>query len=275
VTIGYPSVVEILGELVESGKISVSVLRVVSCGEPLSGGLREYFERIFNTVVINYYEASEALVLGTETNSEYGMYLFDNMNYFEIIDDKIYVTCLYNFAQPLIRYEISDKLNINKDFELVIESDKNKKEIIKEKMTENINKILTEKNLDNVQLYIKFIDRIMHDKASGKKRLTIKKMTEMFKMKRILLAVMGFCMLITSVTACSAQDINEVKENAVIYENNNITVVLKVDNPVMTVNGKEININENNTSPVIVSGRTLVPARGIILIKDTNLLFKI
>jgi len=69
----------------------------------------------------------------------------------------------------------------------------------------------------------------------------------------------------SSVTACSAQDTNEVKENAAVYENNNdVTIVLQVDNPVMTVNGKEINIDENNTSPVIVSGRTLVPVRAII-----------
>ncbi len=233
VIIGYPSAVKILGELVESGEISISLIRLVSCGEPLNSGLREYFEKTFNAVVANYYGASEALILGAETNTNEGMYLFDDMNYFEIINDKMYVTCLYNFAQPLIRYEISDKLNIkadslskypftrvetilgrdedilwfkNKDeekeflhplsvegyslsgmrdyqfvqkndtgFELIIEADENKKEAIKEKMTENINKLLNEKNLDNVEFYIRFIDRIMPDKISGKKRLTIQK----------------------------------------------------------------------------------------------------
>lgn len=232
VIIGYPSAVKILGELIESGKISISALRVVSCGEPLRVGLREYFEKVFNTTVANYYGASEALILGAETDGEDGMYLFDDMNYFEIINDKMYVTCLYNFAQPLIRYEISDRLNIkddnfskypftrvetilgrdedilwfenknkdkeflhplsvegfslngmrdyqfvqknNKGFELIIEADDGKEEIIKEKMTENINKVLCEKNLDNVEFYIKFIDRIIPDKISGKKRLTIK-----------------------------------------------------------------------------------------------------
>lgn len=77
-------------------------------------------------------------------------------------------------------------------------------------------------------------------------------------MKKILLAVISFCMLITSVTACSAQDVNEVNEN------NSVTVLLQVDNPVMTVNGEKVNIDENNTSPVIVSGRTFVPIRAII-----------
>ena len=37
-----------------------------------------------------------------------GIYLFDDMNYIEVAEDGIYLTCLYNFAQPLIRYKIGD-----------------------------------------------------------------------------------------------------------------------------------------------------------------------
>ena len=37
------------------------------------------------------------------------------------------------------------------------------------------------------------------------------------------------------------------------------TIVLRIDSPIMTVNGEEKNIDENGTSPVIISGRTLVP----------------
>ena len=41
-------------------------------------------------------------------------------------------------------------------------------------------------------------------------------------------------------------------------------IVLTVDEPMMTVNGTETNIDENGTTPVIVNGRTLVPIRAII-----------
>ena len=40
------------------------------------------------------------------------MYLFDDMNIIEIADGKMYLTCLYNFAQPLIRYRLSDSLTL-------------------------------------------------------------------------------------------------------------------------------------------------------------------
>ena len=38
------------------------------------------------------------------------MFLFDDLNVVEVIDGEMYVTCLYNFTQPLIRYHISDHL---------------------------------------------------------------------------------------------------------------------------------------------------------------------
>jgi len=41
------------------------------------------------------------------------MTLFDDLNVIEVIDGKMYLTCLYNFAQPLIRYQISDRLVIH------------------------------------------------------------------------------------------------------------------------------------------------------------------
>ena len=38
------------------------------------------------------------------------MILFDDMNVIEVESGVMYLTCLYNFAQPLIRYRISDSL---------------------------------------------------------------------------------------------------------------------------------------------------------------------
>lgn len=41
------------------------------------------------------------------------MLLFDDMNIIEAGEDGIYLTCLYNFAQPLIRYRLSDRLALH------------------------------------------------------------------------------------------------------------------------------------------------------------------
>lgn len=108
--IGYPSAIKILGEMVESGEVAMDVVRVISCGEPLNSGLRIFLEQTFRAEVINIYGASESLALGVETGREDGMLLFDDMNIIEVEDGRIYLTSLYNFAQPLIRYEITDHL---------------------------------------------------------------------------------------------------------------------------------------------------------------------
>ena len=110
IIIGYPSAIKILGELVENSEVSVDVCRVISCGEPLAPGLRDYLEKIFGSVVVNFYGASESLAMGVETDRTEGMYLFDDMNYIEVENGKMFLTCLYNYVQPLIRYEITDQL---------------------------------------------------------------------------------------------------------------------------------------------------------------------
>lgn len=110
--IGYPSAIKILGELVESGELQVDVFRIVSCGEPLGASLRNYLETVFEAEVVNIYGASESLALGVETSHEEGMVLFDDLNYIEIEDGVMYLTSLYNFVQPLIRYRISDQLSL-------------------------------------------------------------------------------------------------------------------------------------------------------------------
>jgi len=112
IVIGYPSAIKILAELVERGELLLHVVRLISCGEPLSTSLRQYLEQVFHTRAVNFYGASESLALGVETDPEQGMLLFDDMNILETADDGIYLTCLYNFAQPLIRYKLTDRLTL-------------------------------------------------------------------------------------------------------------------------------------------------------------------
>lgn len=110
IIIGYPSAIKILAELVEQGQVKLSVLRVVSCGEPLGAGQRRYLEKELGAAVINVYGASESLALGVDDGS--GMLLFDDLNVVEVVDGEMYLTSLYNFAQPLIRYHLTDSLTL-------------------------------------------------------------------------------------------------------------------------------------------------------------------
>lgn len=112
IVIGYPSAIKILAELARDGRVPVRLARVISCGEPLGAGLRAFFEASFCCPVVNIYGASESLALGVETGAEDGMLLFDDLNAVEVEGGAMYLTCLYNFAQPLIRYRLSDRLTL-------------------------------------------------------------------------------------------------------------------------------------------------------------------
>lgn len=112
IIVGYPSAVKILAQLVEKGNVTVNPVRVISCGEPLGANLRNYLEKCFDTKVVNFYGTSESLAMGVEMNPDEGMLLFDDMNFIEVESGVMYLTCLYNFAQPLIRYRISDSLKL-------------------------------------------------------------------------------------------------------------------------------------------------------------------
>ncbi|MBD5136534.1 MAG: phenylacetate--CoA ligase family protein [Lachnospiraceae bacterium] len=232
--IGYPSAIKILGELVEKGEIEADILRIVSCGEPLGASLRNYLEEVFHAQVTNFYGASESLALGVENNHEKGMMLFDDMNVIEIENGTMYLTCLYNFTQPLIRYRLSDNLTlqepdgkngyqftkavgllgrnedilwfedgngkreflhplavegicieglkdyqfrqVSKDtFEMSAEvSEMASKDTIRAEILEQMRNILEEKKLGYVQFYVDFVDEIMPDLQTGKKRLVVK-----------------------------------------------------------------------------------------------------
>ncbi len=112
IVIGYPSAMKILAELMKQGQVDTKLVRAVSCGEPLGTSLRAFLEEQFRTPIVNIYGASESLALGVEAAPEEGMILFDDLNVIEVENGKMYLTCLYNFAQPLIRYQLSDNLTL-------------------------------------------------------------------------------------------------------------------------------------------------------------------
>lgn len=72
-------------------------------------------------------------------------------------------------------------------------------------------------------------------------------------MKKIFLLLVTLLLCFPAITACAAT------------ENDNLSIVLQIDNQMMTVNGvaKEID-SGRNTVPVVVNERTLLPARAVV-----------
>lgn len=110
IIIGYPSAIKIISMLQRDGEFSLNVKRIVSCGEPLDINLRNILENRFKCDVVNFYGASESIAMGAEVTGENAITLFDDLNLVEIEENEIYLTCLYNYAQPIIRYKLTDKL---------------------------------------------------------------------------------------------------------------------------------------------------------------------
>lgn len=75
-----------------------------------------------------------------------------------------------------------------------------------------------------------------------------------------------FILAVALICAAFLAFVGKEHSNSITYaadEEN--TIVLTIDSPIMSVNGEEREIDpEGGTSPVIVSGRTLVPIRAII-----------
>ena len=74
--------------------------------------MRKYLQETLHTEIINFYGASESLALGVEGANDTEMTLFDDVNIIEVMDGEMYVTCLFNHVQPLIRYHITDHLTL-------------------------------------------------------------------------------------------------------------------------------------------------------------------
>lgn len=75
-------------------------------------------------------------------------------------------------------------------------------------------------------------------------------------MKKLISVLLSICMLLSlTLTACAAEETpNE----------NGTTIILKIGSPAMSVNGKDMPIDEQGTVPVIVNDRTLLPVRAVV-----------
>ncbi|MCQ2792412.1 MAG: hypothetical protein MJ208_02690 [Bacilli bacterium] len=108
---GYPTAICLLTkEIIKDPNISMKIKGIISCGEALPKTKRDYLRSVYHCPILNLYDASESLLIGSETGNSF--YLFDDYNYVEVIDNQLYITNLYNYVQPLIRYKMSDYVKL-------------------------------------------------------------------------------------------------------------------------------------------------------------------
>jgi phenylacetate-CoA ligase len=99
---------------------------VIVTSETLHGFMRDAIESTFGCRVFNRYGSREVGDIAGECPSHEGLHVFPWTNYVEIVDERgepvppgvdgeVVVTCLTNFAMPLVRYRIGDRAALAPD----------------------------------------------------------------------------------------------------------------------------------------------------------------
>lgn len=113
VVIGYPTAIKLLDDIAQENGIPFQPEMMITCGEPLPNVLRDCLKEDTHARIINFYGASESLALGVAGDEDGRLTIFDDLNIVEVIDGEMYLTSLYNLAQPLIRYHLTDRLTLH------------------------------------------------------------------------------------------------------------------------------------------------------------------
>jgi phenylacetate-coenzyme A ligase PaaK-like adenylate-forming protein len=120
---GYGSGLCLLAQQQLAGRIHIRPARVMSSGEPLTEEMARTIRDAFQVTPIDVYAASESLAIGISCCHNRGIHLFDDWHGIELTDDKgrpaqpgccgrLVLTNLYNYTQPLIRYQMSDEIRV-------------------------------------------------------------------------------------------------------------------------------------------------------------------
>lgn len=134
----YASMAGILADEQTSGRLQIAPQRIVSTAEVLSPPLRQRLHEVWGDVVHDQYGATEGGIFAVECTSPLrvtddsdrytrGLHLFEDLFILEVVNeqnhpvppgqygDKVLLTVLFNYTQPLIRYELSDKVRLATD----------------------------------------------------------------------------------------------------------------------------------------------------------------
>lgn len=118
---GYPSNLELLIDEAEAGRLRIAPVIIMTGGEYLSDKLRKRLADTFNCYVQTSYSCTEGGTIACECRERH-FHINDDWIIVEPVDennnpvpagvrsDKILLTNLYNYSQPFIRYEVTDRV---------------------------------------------------------------------------------------------------------------------------------------------------------------------
>ena len=123
---GYPSNLELLIDEQKSGRLHISPVIVMTGGEHLSGDLRARLSDTFHCYAQTSYACTEGGTVACECMQKH-LHINDDWVIVEPVDaqgnpvpngklaDKYLLTNLFNYTQPLIRYEVTDRIILHRE----------------------------------------------------------------------------------------------------------------------------------------------------------------
>lgn len=118
---GYPTILELLIDEQKNGRLQIAPVIIMTGGEYLNDQLRDALEVAFGCPVQTSYSCTEGGTIACECPEKH-FHINDDWIIVEPVDhqnqpvpdgvqsDKILITNLYNYTQPFIRYEVTDRV---------------------------------------------------------------------------------------------------------------------------------------------------------------------
>jgi phenylacetate-coenzyme A ligase PaaK-like adenylate-forming protein len=119
--VGYASMLRVLAEEQQSGRLAIRPSALISASEVLTAETRQRVRSAFGVAPTNVYAATETAGIASEC--QHGrMHRCEDLVIAEVVDEdnhpvpagafgaKLLVTVLFSRTQPLIRYELSDRV---------------------------------------------------------------------------------------------------------------------------------------------------------------------
>ena len=124
--IGYASMMRVLADEQLAGHLQIAPCSVLCSSEVLTQETRRRAVQAWGESLFNAYSATEC-GMGAECDQHRGMHLMEDLAIVEVVDqdnrlvppgaygDKLLITTLFKYTQPLIRYELDESVRLSLD----------------------------------------------------------------------------------------------------------------------------------------------------------------
>ena len=122
-----PSAAARLADEQAAGRLAISPRTILSSAEVLTDAARARFRAAWGADLYDTYVMTETGLIGAECPQRGGIHISEDLVIIESVDEqhqpvphgtagaKVLVTNLTNYAQPLIRYEVPDRITVSPD----------------------------------------------------------------------------------------------------------------------------------------------------------------